>query len=75
MCALTLTKARRAARDHTRQKRGISSEQYLDSSATDSVGNQMQLSGDDVSPLSAAMVSDQLGLLLESLNSQRMSGS
>ena len=69
MCALTLTKARRTARDHTRQKRGISSEQYLDSSATDSAGNQMQLSGDDVSPLSAAMVSDQLGLLLESLNS------
>ena len=70
MCALTLTKARRAARDHTRQKRGISSEQYLDASPTDSVGSQLQLPGDGETPLNAAMVSDQLNVLLESLNAQ-----
>ncbi len=68
MCAITLTKARRAARDHSRQKRGMQSEQYLDASPTDSVGKQIELPGNSDSPLDAAAFSDQMNVLLGSLS-------
>ena len=56
MCAITLTKARRAARDHSRQKRGIANEQYLDASPTDSVGKQIELPGNQQTPLDRCRV-------------------
>ena len=70
MCALTLTKARRAARDHSRQKRGIASEQYIDAVSPATGERLFELQGDDDSPLTAAMFSDQLNALLENLNPQ-----
>ncbi len=69
MCAITLTKARRAARDHSAQKRGLSAEQYVDA-ATESAQRPMELEGDAATPLDAAMFSDQLGFLLETLSPQ-----
>jgi RNA polymerase sigma factor (sigma-70 family) len=68
MCAITLTKARRVARDHSRQKRGMSSEQYLDASPTDSVGKRTELPGSSETPLDAAVFSDQMSVLLGSLS-------
>lgn len=68
MCAITLTKARRAARDHSRQKRGMNSEQYLDASPTDSVGKKAELPGSSETPLDAAVFSDQMNVLLGSLS-------
>lgn len=68
MCAITLTKARRAARDHSRQKRGMKSEQYLDASPTDSVGKQVELPGRSETPLDAVVFSDQMSVLLGSLS-------
>lgn len=70
MCAITLTKARRAARDHSRQKRGIDAEQYLDASPADSVGKPVELAGSVESPMTAAAFADQLQLLLGTLNAQ-----
>ena len=70
MCALTLTKARRAARDHSRQKRGIASEQYIDAVSPATGERLLELQGEEDSPLTAAMFSDQLNALLENLNPQ-----
>jgi RNA polymerase sigma factor (sigma-70 family) len=67
MCAITLTKARRAARDHTRQKRGIDHEQYIDASAADGSSRAFQLAGGEQTPLDAAAFSDQMQTLLASL--------
>ncbi|MGI9515888.1 MAG: RNA polymerase sigma factor [Pirellulaceae bacterium] len=67
MCAITLTKARRAARDHTRQKRGIENEQYIDASAADGSSRAFQLPGGGQTPLDAAAFSDQMQTLLASL--------
>ena len=64
MCAITLTKARRAARDHSRKKRGVSSEQYLDASSDNESGKTMELSGDEQSPLDAALFADQIEQLI-----------
>ena len=69
MCAITLTKARRAARNHSRQKRGMNAEQYLDA-GTDSTGGMPELSGGQPTPLDAAMFSDQLDSLLAGLSPQ-----
>lgn len=69
MCAITLTKARRAARDHSRKKRGVNSEQYLDAT-TDSDDRPMEVAGDSVSPIDAAMFAEQLSSLLDSLTPQ-----
>lgn len=70
MCAITLTKARRAARDHSRLKRGMASEQYLDASPEDSVGKRMELPGNEQTPLDAAEFSDQMDKLLSNLSPQ-----
>ncbi len=70
MCAITLTKARRAARDHSRLKRGMAKEQYLDSSPTDSVGKRVELPGNEQTPLDAAEFSDQMDKLLSNLSPQ-----
>ena len=69
MCAITLTKARRSARDHSRQKRGVSAEQYLDA-ATESGNRPPEVAGGEATPLDAAMFADQLDLLLEQLSPQ-----
>lgn len=67
MCAITLTKARRAARDQQRQKRSIAQEQYIDA-ATESQGErQFQLASPSHSPLQAAEVADEMEALLTSL--------
>ena len=68
MCAITLNKARRAARDHARQKRGMSSEQYLDANATESDGKSVELPGSSETPLDAAVFSDQMSVLLNNLS-------
>ena len=68
MCAITLTKARRIARDHSRQKREIGSEQYLDAIPTDSYGKKSDLPGSSESPLDAAVFSEQMSVLLGSLS-------
>lgn len=72
MCALTLTKARRAARDHSRQKRGFQNEVYLDSAgaANDHESPSMDLPGSGESPLSAVAFADELDLLLKNLSPQ-----
>ena len=70
MCALTLTKARRAARDHSRQKRGMQAEEYLDYGPSDSIGKPMELPGNPDTPLDAVVFSDQLEVLLGALSPQ-----
>ena len=72
MCAITLTKARRFARDHSRQKRGVAAEQYLDA-ATRTGQPNMQLPSNQDSPVDAAMFADQLDALLENLSPQECS--
>ncbi len=70
MCAITLTKARRAARDHSRQKRGMQSEQYLDATPENNDAPNIQLTGKEQTPVDAAMFSDQMDQLLSNLNPQ-----
>ena len=70
MCAITLTKARRAARDHSRQKRGMQAEQYIDAASDQSNAPSYQLTGNTPSPLDAAAFSDQMDQLLSRLNPQ-----
>jgi RNA polymerase sigma factor (sigma-70 family) len=68
MCAITLTKARRAARDHSRQKRSMQSEQYLDDRSDDSERRPSELPGNLDAPFEAAAFSDQMNVLLQSLS-------
>ena len=68
MCAIVLTKVKRAARDHGRQKRGMDAEQYIDASSDQSQGG-FQLEADATTPLDAAMFSDQMDNLLANLSS------
>jgi RNA polymerase sigma factor (sigma-70 family) len=68
MCAIVLTKVKRAARDHGRQKRGMNAEQYIDASSDQSQGG-FQLEADATTPLDAAMFSDQMDNLLANLSS------
>ena len=70
MCAITLTKARRAARDHSRLKRGMDQEQYLDASPDDSTGRRPELAGSEQTPLDAVEFSDQMDKLLSNLSPQ-----
>ena len=70
MCAITLTKARRAARDHSRQKRGMNAEQYLDASGPDDDGRKFELTGGGQTPFDAVEFSDQMDQLLENLSPQ-----
>jgi RNA polymerase sigma factor (sigma-70 family) len=70
MCAITLTKARRAARDHGRKKRGLAAEQYLDGGQTDADARPLDVPAGDPTPLDAAMFADQLQQLLGALTAQ-----
>jgi RNA polymerase sigma factor (sigma-70 family) len=70
MCAITLTKASRAARDHSRTRRGQDAEPYLESWPADSDGCGFELSGNGQSPLVAAEFSDQMNRLLSELDSE-----
>ena len=70
MCAITLTKARRAARDHSRQKRGMNAEQYLDATPADDSGRKFELAGNVQTPFDAAEFSDQMDQLLANLSPQ-----
>lgn len=67
MCAITLTKAKRAARDQQRQKRGIDKEQYLDDTREDGSASAAEPASQSESPLMAVMFTDQLQSLLDSL--------
>lgn len=69
MCAITLTKARRAARDQNRQKRGQNREQYLDAAASETKGG-FELAGSEDNPIDAAEVADQLQSVLAGLGEQ-----
>ena len=68
MCAITLTKARRAARDHSRQKRSMQSEQYLDDTTSDDQRSGAEIPSNDDAPFEAAAFSDQMSVLLGSLS-------
>lgn len=70
MCAITLTKARRAARDHSRQKRGMDAEQYLDATSSVDGGRRFELAGGGETPFDAVEFSDQMDQLLASLSPQ-----
>lgn len=69
MCTITLTKARRVARNQNRQKRGLQREQGLQQ--TDSSGDERQWDVADSGPsaIEAVEVADQLQHLLAGLNS------
>ncbi len=70
MCAITLTKARRAARDQNRQKRGMDREQYIDATAPDQSTGGFELAGQGEAPVEAVEVADQLRAVLEGLGEQ-----
>lgn len=71
ICSITLTKARRAARDHSRQKRGLDREQHIDAVATDGGASPAaNLESGSPSPLGAAEVADQMEALLSGLGDQ-----
>lgn len=67
MCSITLSKARRAARNQNRQKRSQTREQGLE--IPDSSGNlrQIEIPGNVTSPMAAIEIADQLEHLLASL--------
>lgn len=68
MCAITLTKVRRAARDHSRQKRGLASEQYLDAGAGTDDNRKFEIAGAAQTPVDAAAFADQMDALLAGLS-------
>lgn len=68
MCAITLTKARRAARNHTRQKRGMGNEQYIDNVANQSTNQGFDLPGQSESPVDAVTFSDSMEKLFANLS-------
>lgn len=70
ICSITLTKARRAARDHSRQKRGMDREQHIDAAADDSTAPSAHLESGSATPLDAAEVADQMQALLSGLSEQ-----
>lgn len=68
MCAIVLTKVRRAARDHGRQKRGLNSEHYIDANSDNSQHGNFQLPSSDSSPFDAVTFADQMDSLLSGLS-------
>ncbi|MEL7338576.1 MAG: sigma factor-like helix-turn-helix DNA-binding protein, partial [Planctomycetota bacterium] len=75
MCAITITKARRAARDNFRLRRTPAVETYLDQDTpsqanTGDVTRSIQIPGPDETPLDAAQFAEQMSVLLENLNPQ-----
>lgn len=67
MCAITLTKARRAARDQSRQKRGFQREQYIDTTSESAGNRRVELGSNQSTPFEAAEVADQLQAVLAGL--------
>lgn len=70
MCSITLTKARRSARDQLRQKRGVDREQYIDTELPDGSRPGANLVGQVDHPLDAMMVADEMESLLDGLGEQ-----
>ncbi len=70
ICSITLTKARRAARDHSRQKRGIDREQSIDAVGDGGTTPSANLEGNAATPFDAAQVADQMEALLSGLAEQ-----
>ena len=70
MCAITLTKARRAARNQNRQKRGMDREQYIDAAPVTQSGSGFQVPGNEATPIQAAEMADQLQAVLAGLGEQ-----
>jgi RNA polymerase sigma factor (sigma-70 family) len=71
MCTITVTKARRAVRDQSRQKRGMQQEQYLD--AVDEGSRGPQIESPSETPFEAVAVADQLETLLQRLTEEECS--
>lgn len=70
ICSITLTKARRAARDHSRQKRGLDREQHIDATTDGSTAPSANLESGTATPLDVAEVADQMEQLLSGLGEQ-----
>ena len=70
MCTITVTKARRAARDQTRQKRGMNQEQYLDATDAEGASKHAQIESSGETPHDAIEVADQLETLLGRLSEE-----
>lgn len=68
ICSITLTKARRAARDHGRLKRGINREQDLNSVSSDESNASFQLDGGVATPFDEAEIADQMNALLSGMS-------
>ena len=70
ICSITLNKARRAARDQSRQRRSIDREQDIDARAHGETAPSANLEANAPSPFDAAELADQMEALLSSLNEQ-----
>ncbi len=71
MCAITLTKSRRALRNHTRQKRGLNRESHLSEISADSAENGTDWIADRApDPALAVEMADQLTALLSQLGEE-----
>ena len=70
ICSITLTKARRVARDQLRQKRGVDREQPIDASADGERSPAANLDGKVATPIDVAEVADQMQALLSGLGNQ-----
>lgn len=68
MCGITVTKARRAARDQHRLKRGIQRECSFDADASTEGSPMQHLTDGTASPFELSMVADELETLLRQLS-------
>jgi len=68
LCAITVTKARRAARDQSRKKRGLQQETSLVAQDASGESRTLDLPAGGASPLEEAEVADQLEALLALLS-------
>jgi RNA polymerase sigma factor (sigma-70 family) len=68
MCAITLTKARRVARDQGRKKRGLNQEHSLEGVGSGDEPRRIDIAGGGPSPEEAVEVADQLEVLLQGLD-------
>jgi RNA polymerase sigma factor (sigma-70 family) len=70
ICSITLNKARRAARNQSRQKRGIDREQDIDANADGGTAPSANLEANVPTPFDAAELADQMQALLSDLGEQ-----
>ena len=70
LCAITLSKVRRQARFHLRQKRTMNREQHLDSIAAESSTGGMELKGTTPAPDDAVEFADQFEQIINDLNDE-----